>query len=558
VREERNKLFVFYVIILSFMEVYIVKYKVVSINEWLYPDSEINEDASTGISLQAAKGTHAGFQVLCKGVAKDASIVWKLDGKFKELSDIWGLPEVYQLVAVPVEKNTGPIAFVVEEGELAEGYTTRPAPFEVYDAMKPLSENALTSDHVEAFYFYWKVPENASTGSFSGHVLFEIGNLQFSVAVDLEVCKAVVPEQGTLYVTNWFSLQNMATRHNIEMWSERHWEMIRLYGKIMRRARQTHFWVPINIVEISKSAEGRYAFDFTKVERLIKMYFNLGFTFIEGGHVGTRTQFNNSEFVLTADKNIKAVSPEGYAFLAQYLTAWNSFLSEHGWLDKIVQHVADEPVKNSAQEYRILSGIVRKFMPGVPLIDAIGSYELGGSVDIWVPTNNHYQENRDKFEALRELGDKLWFYTCCVPGGYYMNRLMDVPLLRSRYLHWGNYLYNLEGFLHWGFNHYEQAQDPFKQSCPVHVAGNSDRRLPAGDTHLVYPGTEGPWSSVRLEAMRAGAEDYELLKLLSLKNKKEADLLASSCLQSFNKANVDPKHFETVHRRLLELLSLEN
>jgi hypothetical protein len=540
------------------MEVDIVKYKVVSINEWLYPDSEIKDDASTGISLYAARGTYAAFQVFYKGVTKNTSIKWKLDDKLKELSDTWGLSEVYQLVAVPVEKNTGPVAFVVEEGESAEGYTSRPAPFEVYDAMKPLSKKSLTSSDVEAFYFCWKIPEDALTGHFSGDILFELGSEQFSIAIELEVCQAVVPEQGTLAITNWFSIHNMATRHNIEIWSEEHWEMICRYGKMMRRARQTHFWIPINIVEINKPREDKYDFDFTRVERLIKMYFDLGFTFIEGGHIGTRTQFNNSEFVLTAYKNIKAISSEGYAFLTQYLTAWNSFLSEHGWLDKIVQHVADEPVKNSAQEYRILSGIVRKFMPGVPLIDAIGSYELGGSVDIWVPTNNHYQENRDKFEALRELGDRLWFYTCCVPGGYYMNRLMDIPLLRSRYLHWGNYLYNLEGFLHWGFNHYEQTQDPFKESCPVHVAGNSDRRLPAGDTHIVYPGPEDPWSSVRLEAMRAGAEDYELLKLLSLNNKEEADLLASSCLQSFNRADEDLNHFETVHRRLLELLNSKN
>jgi hypothetical protein len=189
------------------------------------------------------------------------------------------------------------------------------------------------------------------------------------------------------------------------------------------------------------------------------------------------------------------------------------------------------------------------------LIDAAQYFELRGSLDIWVPTNDYYQEHREEFENLRRLGDILWFYTCCIPGGYYLNRLMDIPLVKSRLLHWGNYKYDLKGFLHWGFNCYEQAQNPFEQSCPVHVAGNSEERLPAGDTHIAYPGTDGPWSSMRLEAMRAGAEDYELLKILEARDKALADEIAGSVLYSFNEAETDAGKFDAAHLRLLKALS---
>lgn len=169
------------------------------------------------------------------------------------------------------------------------------------------------------------------------------------------------------------------------------------------------------------------------------------------------------------------------------------------------------------------------------------------SVDIWVPKNSYYQEHQEEFEVHRRFGDTLWCYTCCFPGGHYMNRLLDMPLIRTRLLHWGNYLYNLVGYLHWGFNHYKPEQDPFEETSPG--------RLPPGDTHIVYPGPEGPWGSVRLEAMAAGIEDYELLRRLESKDKDLAHKIVHSCLRSFSDADEDPAKFSETHRRLLEAAS---
>ena len=41
-----------------------------------------------------------------------------------------------------------------------------------------------------------------------------------------------------------------------------------------------------------------------------------------------------------------------------------------------------------------------------------------------------YQRHRKEFRAYQALGDKVWFYTCCFPGGPWLNRLLDQELLR--------------------------------------------------------------------------------------------------------------------------------
>ena len=56
--------------------------------------------------------------------------------------------------------------------------------------------------------------------------------------------------------------------------------------------------------------------------------------------------------------------------------------------------------------------------------------------------------------------------------------------------------------------------DPFKHSVIKHPSpqASSNNFLPAGDTHVIYPGKNGPLSSLRFEAHRKGIEDYELLE----------------------------------------------
>ena len=130
-----------------------------------------------------------------------------------------------------------------------------------------------------------------------------------------------------------------------------------------------------------------------------------------------------------------------------------------------------------------------------------------------------------------------------------LNRLLDMELLRPALLGWAAARYDLDGFLHWGLNHYRHDQDPFAQSVVPHGGGT---RLPAGDTHVVYPGKKGPWSSLRLEAQREGCEDYELLRRLREQSPKEAAAIIRKAIRGFDKYTRDVKTFRAARKALLE------
>lgn len=519
-----------------------MNFQICSQNEWLYPDSKVTSPfEGKPLTMSSAKNAHTGFQLLFNHLDRGILTITTRDMP----SDI--TLECNKLIDVLVEKNTGPVSMCAGEGEDATPYTTRKAPFRVYDAVLPCGEetNAITHD-TQAYYLSFKTSHAATAGEYSFDLLILYNGNEQVIPVRFRVYDVAVPEEGRLFISNWFGLAQMAAQHHVAMWSEEHWEMIEKYSKLMRRTRQTHFLIPREIISASVSTDGRYTFDFTHTKRLIELFLSLGFTYIEGNLLAYRADFWDSTFLVdAAGETVPALSDQGYDYMSQYMIAWREFLIDNNWLSILYQHVADEPIPACAQEYRILSGIVRKFLPGVPLMEAVEMADLDGAVDIWIPKNSWYTEHREAFERKRRNGDKLWFYTCCFPGGFYLNRLWDMPLIRTRLLHTGNYRYDMEGYLHWGFNFCDADKDPYNQK---------DIFFPPGDTHLSYPHGDKPIGSMRLEMMRCGVEDYELLSLLAETHKPLADSIAEEWLPAFDCANEDITAFSKNRERLLQAL----
>ena len=511
--------------------------------EWVYTDSDSIKGRKK-ICLIAARKSYACAQVLLNGVTGNISWRW-------ESEDI-SAPAVFHLLPVFVRKNTGPTqyGFAVPQGTPAP-YATRQAPFWVFDAMEPIPGQSLPAANEEgtlAIYLRWSTAEIES-GEYTG--AFHIG--EEVIPVSLKVSETAVPQRETLRVTNWFDLDAMANYHGVALWSEEHWDMIRQYAEKMRYVRQTDFHLLPSLAQYKKQ-DGKYCFDFLRMEKFIRLFFSLGFQYIEGGPLFFRECGEADEFLIEIDgKRYPAMSEEAYLIMQGYFSALYKLLEKNGWLNKTTQHIGDEPHGGCASEYRILSGIIRKFMPGVPLIEAVDIPKLDGAVDIWVPKNSAFELERETFEKKRRNGDQVWFYTCCCPGGKYLNRLQDQELIRTRYLHWGNRLYDLPGYLHWGFNYYKCTADPYKAGPGV-VAGMDTDTMPAGDSHIVYPQRKQVLGSVRLEMMRAGIEDYELFGLLKEKSPEKAGRLLKRCVRSFTDYTTDLAVFEQTYAELLEEL----
>jgi hypothetical protein len=234
-------------------------------------------------------------------------------------------------------------------------------------------------------------------------------------------------------------------------------------------------------------------------------------------------------------------------FYKQFIPALTAHLKEKRW-DKIyMQHIGDEPTDQNYQSYNEIGSFFKKLAPGIPIIDAIQTKKLDNIVDIWVPILDVLDKNYDYFADRQKKGEEVWTYTCTVPQGNYANRFIELPLIKTRILHWINFRYNITGYLHWGFNYW--YDNPFDETI------NPDTEWPAGDSYIVYPGYEKLYSSIRFETMRDGIMDYELLKMLSMKDPAKAKEICSQIVIGFDRYNTNIKFFREKRKMILELLS---
>ena len=507
-----------------------MRYTCVDTTEFLYPDVTNYQSGTDSIRILTPRGSYASAQILFSEISAKS-----LNIRFEGFS-----PELYEMVPIFVEEN-----HLLDETNSHPHIPERKAPFYVYDCLKPARNSVATDENgVSAIYFSEKIPSDAEVGIRYGKIIVD----ELEIPVEIEVSSVTVPDESLVMIQG-YRRDRVCDYHNVEEDTAEFEELDTKYLKALRRMRQNMLYCPDpNVKDLGNN---QYEISFTDMESFIDKTRALGFKRYNYG-LGFRRSWKEPTILVN---KMEAMSFECYCYLAQLLPALEEFLKSKGLQDNFYLGVADEPNEENAMEYRALSGLIRKLAPSIKLMDAMSTSLVHGTIDVWIPLSAEYQIHKDEFDAFRKYGDELWFYTCNNPrGGKTINRFMDYSLLATRYMFWAAYRYGLKGYLHWAANFYQPGQDPFKQSCPEHRNADFVCHLPPGDTHVVYPGENEPWISVRLEAYRASAEEYELLNLLAKINKEKADEICRSVCREFDDVDYDPNAFRTARNKLIKAL----
>jgi len=145
---------------------------------------------------------------------------------------------------------------------------------------------------------------------------------------------------------------------------------------------------------------------------------------------------------------------------------------------------------------------------------------LTDTVRIWCALTANYDE---EFCAQRRAeGDDTWLYVCCGPKPAHANFFIDQPGVDHRILFWQTWQQACSGFLYWRVNYWHGLlpTEPGTQQWPDETWNLEDLATYKefkvnGDGWLIYPWHDWtPLSSVRLENIRDGIEDYEYLCIL--------------------------------------------
>jgi len=428
----------------------------------------------------------------------------------------------------------------------------------------------LDANRTHSLWVTVAVPSDAASGSYRGTLLIRGGEKALARReFRLHVVPVTVPSQRTLKVTNWFNVDDAASRqfYDTPQFSDAWWTLIENLGKVMSEHRQNMVITPLMDLITSHVDGSALTYDFSNFDRWVETFRRAGVVgYIEGGHLLGRAGSYDAAltvpaFVIENGKvNRQELAPDDprvEPYLTSLLSALNTHLTEKNWKSLYFQHILDEPHGTEPPQYARVAELVHRNLPGVLTMDAIDASEmqdeLRNNCDIWVPQLGRFDSQMELIRDRIQSGHEVWFYTCLFPNKRYLNRLMDYPLLKVRLLHWLNFRYGFTGFLHWGWNFW--TPEPVKDTQPV-IDANT-QLLPSGDAFIVYPDRAGKsvYSSIRLETMRAGIEDYELLMLLRQKNPAVAEQLSQTAIQSLTDYVRDPAAFRVIERKLLEALS---
>ena len=202
------------------------------------------------------------------------------------------------------------------------------------------------------------------------------------------------------------------------------------------------------------------------------------------------------------------------------LKTYMDHLRAKGWDDRATLYVSDEPHFSHPEiidQMKKVITMIRSVEPTAKMYSSTWDHvpAWDGYLNVWGvgPHGSFPVETlRERFAA----GDEIRFTT----DGH---MCLDTPYLAiERLLPWLCWKYGATGYEFWGVNWW--TYDPWERGWHRFISQSDDGtnyywvRYPNGDGYLTYPGArvgvDGPVSSIRLEQVRDGIEDYEYFRIL--------------------------------------------
>lgn len=327
-------------------------------------------------------------------------------------------------------------------------------------------------------------------------------------------------ECNTIFWPQW---QALCRYYHITMWSDEFWPLADKYlaemaaggnNAIMLSVKDDPFRYPLpklyyhhhdkpSPVRWRKEGD-KWSFDYSLYDRYIELNFKHGINReIECYSLlpCKRQQPDIAYFDLNSGEYIVQMttydSPE-------YEAAWGAFLTDfirhnklRGWDRLLTLCPYDEPA--DPVTFRAVALMAKKYAPEIKITAAITAAAAVTVRDVLDIATIHLSDgfSDEACSTLRDSRVELRWYNCCKPD--WGNTLFRCGLADSYRMAWITYANQFTGYLRWSVFNFTQD-----------IFSNPGFNWPTGDMFLLYPGAEGPLTSLRWEAYNAGRHDLRL------------------------------------------------
>lgn len=399
-----------------------------------------------------------------------------------------------------------------------------------------------------------QVPEDAPAGDYTVTVrLFsalygEDETLVDTQTVPLHVSSFVMPHyrDWKFHLDLWQHASNIARKHDVRLWSDEHFEILRSYARSLAQLGQKSITVcasnipwsgqscfmewefkgnlfEYSMIPVTRKKDGTFFYDYSRMQKYIDICTEEGITgdieIFGLVNVWRKPELRCAPFcpdyvedpciryLDEADGCMKYVRDT--EVLKDYVRSLEAYFIRTNQISR-VRIAADEP--GNIEKYRASLAVLQELAPNFRCKCAINHAEFieefHDRIDDFVPyIRCTVVEYPRLMRYRREYPNKkfLW-YVCC--GGASPNTFLRTPPIENRMVGILTSVLRLDGFLRW--NYAIWPDDPRKD---IRYSA-----FEAGDTNFVYPGRNGQvMLSLRYKNLQRGVADHELLEALRAK-----------------------------------------
>lgn len=398
----------------------------------------------------------------------------------------------------------------------AAGYGYYPDALVPMSALKKEGLNYIEAGMNQGIWINVTIPKDAAAGFYTGTGKLELDGVSYDIPVELTVYDATMPEEvhpRSCFLI-WYDYMEKGEGRNDEAMAKAYFDLLvekrcmPMYPHPAIQSDRDRFvqWAVDNVMDNPKISAYAIPYGVETTE--------------DGKRIVSREDVMNSltkmamkTLLLRENGDTDAnLFEKAYYYLGGIIDEpTGEALDRVKICDQIISEckfaVANEYFKDYPDLYNSLAGLAHVVTTAYNE-DLLGSDTEGG-VQAWCPQFQHWhtQEQRDQYMARkttpdRLMGEETWWYGCNNPKVPFPTYHLDDDLISSRVLSWMQYDYDCDGNLYWCVN--VSKDDMWEKAYAIESAGEGNLTYPAAKFKQ-----KAPLSTLRLESIREGQEDYE-------------------------------------------------
>lgn len=382
---------------------------------------------------------------------------------------------------------------------------------------------------------------------------------ELTLRVNIQDKTLPLPNEQAFHLDFWQQPYSVSRYENVTRWSNKHFELLRPYMKLLARAGQSVvsailFYEPWGsqsydkfdpMIKTWKKSDGTWSYDYSIFDRWVEFMAECGidkqidcFTMIPWNM--TFRYYDEAQGKEVALKT--TTSADDYKELwSAFLTSFAAHLQEKGWFEKTMIAMDERDVTNMLEAYNVAQEAVPGFRMALAghyhseLVDKLADY----CISFWQTFS------ASELEQRRAKGWHSTTYTCCSTKK--PNIFTNSLPAEAAFLPIFSVANDFDGFLHWSWMNW--ADEPLTDS--------RFRLFAPGDTYCIYP---GPRSSVRWERFIEGVQQTEKIHILREEYQASGNTTAlqklNKAVQTFNSSKIT--YYESASKRVNYLESVLN